>query len=253
MKKKGYGRRVLAGVMSLAIVLSNQSFAVLAEEMPLEIIDEEEVGLSSGDYGMTDLGEGETLIDNIEEIPSENPAGEDATEPSEEETEETTEESESESETQTAIESEPVSESSTASESEEGSGLFLEEIAVEEADGTADGADTLDGYIADIRGNDYSGIYQDENITLKIYASGLAEDVEYTYEWAVEAEDWDGNRISVDASSEKYTVDNDCITLYGEKWFTGDMSEYHAIYVSAEVKDVSSTTVLSRTKEVAKR
>ena len=36
MKKKGYGRRILAGVMSLAIVLSNQSFAVLAEEIILD-------------------------------------------------------------------------------------------------------------------------------------------------------------------------------------------------------------------------
>ena len=50
MKKKGYGRRILAGVMSLAIVLSNQSFAVLAEEI---ILDEnasvEEVQLSFDD------------------------------------------------------------------------------------------------------------------------------------------------------------------------------------------------------------
>ena len=50
MKKKGYGRRILADVMSLAIVLSNQSFAVLAEEI---ILDEnasvEEVQLSFDD------------------------------------------------------------------------------------------------------------------------------------------------------------------------------------------------------------
>ena len=50
MKKKGYGRRILADVMSLAIVLSNQAFAVVAEEI---ILDEnasvEEVQLSFDD------------------------------------------------------------------------------------------------------------------------------------------------------------------------------------------------------------